>query len=118
MNPPALAAPAFPKRPGDAGLFAVDEGCDGAPKLKAVVLPPGGAAAAAPVFPNKLPPEPAGLLVVPNNPWPVVPLVDAGPPKLKGEVMFYVWLLMQLLINLGNGHCRSNDGVLEEGGAM
>lgn len=116
LNPPALAAPVFPKMLGEAGLFPVDAGCDGAPKLKAVVLPPGGAAA--PVFPNKLPPEPAGLFVVPNSPWPVVPLEDAGAPKLKGEVMFYVWLLMQLLIDLGNGHCRRKDGILEAGDAM
>lgn len=64
LKPPVLAVLVFPKMLGEAGLFSVDEGCDGAPKLNPVVLPAAGAAA--PVFPNKPPPVPNGLLV-PNN---------------------------------------------------
>lgn len=97
-NPPPLAAPALPNRPGDAGLFAVDEDCEGAPKLNPVVLPAAGAAV--PVLPNKEPPEVAGLFVVPNNDCPVAPLDDAGAPKLKGEVIFCICLLMQFSVEL------------------
>lgn len=64
-NPPPLAAPAFPKRLGEAGFVPAVEGCEGAPKLKPVVLPAEGAVA--PVLPNKEPPDAAGLFAVPNN---------------------------------------------------